>query len=60
MLHKKETRPESLQAKGRAAKSKEIVSDPFANFTWAHGAVFMAAWVFMLAFITFSEIGVIS
>ena len=59
MSRRKETRP-SLQAKGRAPrKSNDMVSDPFANFTWKHGAVFVAAWVFMLAFITFSEVGLI-
>lgn len=60
MSREKKTRPESLQAKGRAPrKSNDMVSDPFANFTWKHGAVFMAAWVFMLTFITFSEVGLI-
>lgn len=60
MSHETRNAPSRGKQRARDAKSNDMVSQPFSNFTWKHGAVFMAAWVFMLAFITFSEIGVIS
>lgn len=59
MTGEKETRP-SRQARGREPQNNDMVSDPFAKCTWLHGAALIAAFAFTFAFITFSEIGVIS
>lgn len=57
MQRKKETRPESLQAKGRAHKSNAMVADPFAKCTRRDGAALLAAVTLMFAIITWCEAG---